>query len=347
MLHAVVSSDWHIGGMKKALTNPLAQQIKEIDKVYQYALKNGIQNVFVPGDIAHSPYLTEDELIALITLLLKYDKSISTYYIAGNHDIASIKKSSLDVLTTIADAGFFKNFKIYNKTTVEKIDGIEVVFLPFPNLEIPKTKRPPLVFCHIETAGCIGDNGRPLKSGHDEQLVRQKGDYLISGHIHKHQYMSSKRILYVGSLYQTNFGESLPKGWLDIKVEYKEGRRLRVDFDQIDSRPNFILETKVIQSSEDWESISEETGVRYKVLVEEGIVVPKDISQQLKNIISITGLKKSKVEMESVIETTRDLPTYKISTGLTAYLKASGCEPEVIKRAKALVKEASNSLLLN
>jgi DNA repair exonuclease SbcCD nuclease subunit len=349
-LKGIVSSDFHIGGMLKVLNNPLQHQITEIEKVYNYALSNSIEHMFNPGDLSHTPELTDTELIALIALFLKYDEHINSYYIAGNHDVESVKASSLDLLETIVNAGLYKRLKIYKKPTVETIDGVNVVFMPFPHLTVPRTKRPPLVFAHIETAGAIGDNGRPLKTGNDEKFKRQKGDFVISGHLHQYQYLKEKRILFGGSLYQTNFGESLPKSYMTISARYAEGK-LKVNHSRIINKPNFVLETKIISSEDDWDQLSEEHTVRYRVLVEEGLVVPKKIAQQLKNIVSISGLNKSnKVAMEGIIDTegklstANNLPTFKITTGLKKYAKEAGLTNEQLKKAQRWAKEAAVSL---
>jgi DNA repair exonuclease SbcCD nuclease subunit len=346
-LHFLAASDFHVGGMLKVLVDPLKWQIREINKVYQYALANSIKHLFVPGDLSHTPTLTYEELVALLTLLLTYDGSINTYYSLGNHDVESVKKSSMDLLKVLADSGFFKTFKVYKQPEVVKIDGVNVAFLPFPHLKVPESSKPPLVFAHIDTEGAIGDNGRPLKGGHDSELIRQPGDYIISGHLHKHQLLKKKRILYVGSLYQTNFGESFPKGFLECKAKYVDGK-LKVKYEQINNNQDFILDTKIISSNEDWDSLDLSQHVRYKVLIDEGLVVPKHVTDKIRNIVSIAALsKKSKVQMEEIINKTHSIPVshnIKITSGLSEYLKKSDLDPANIKKARALAKEAAHSL---
>lgn len=351
MLHCVIASDFHLEGMQKVLKNPLPYQIREIDKVYQYALSNSIEHLIVPGDLTHVPNMTDDTLLALITMLLKMDDSVKTWYIAGNHDLESVKSSSLDVLSAIAEAGFFKNFQVFKQPAVKKIEGINVAFMPFPHTVVPECSKPPLVIAHVETAGAgsivMGDNGRQLRGGHDSGLSRQPGDFLVSGHIHQHQFLKKHRAIFVGSLYQTNFGEALPKGFLDLTAKYSNGK-LAVSFEHINSNPNFILETKIVSSNEDWKDLEDNGSVKYKILVEEGLVVPKKITDQLKNIISITGLtKKSKVATDDVLEavtSANNLPTFKITTGLKHYLKQAGHDPKQLKRAQSLAREAASHL---
>ena len=340
-LNAVFTSDWHIGGLGKVLKNPLPYQLVEIEKAYLYAQKHSIDQVIVPGDLCHTPNMREDELMGLLTLLLKYDGHITTHYILGNHDVESTKKTSLDLLSTLIDAGLFKTFHIYKTPTVKVLKGVTVAFMPFPHLTVPVTEKPPLVVAHIETAGALGDNGRKMKGGHD--IVRQPGDYIVSGHLHLHQFIKAKRTLFVGTPYQTNFGESIPKGFVKLSAKYSKGK-LKVEHEFIKQKPNFVLETKVIKSNEDWQTLSE--NVRYKLMLDEGIVVPKDIMAKLQNIVSLTALNKNSLNHEEYnsSDVAVDLPSFKITTGLKSYLKASGHDSDHIQRAHSIAKEAATHL---
>ena len=87
-LHGVSTSDWHLGGMQRVLTDPVGSMIREIKKPYEYALSQGIKYVFVPGDISDSHHMDDHTFIQLLTLLLTYDEHITTFYLRGNHDVA-------------------------------------------------------------------------------------------------------------------------------------------------------------------------------------------------------------------------------------------------------------------
>lgn len=345
-LHTLVTSDWHLMGMNKIFKSPLERQLAEIHKPYQYAIEHGIRHIMVPGDMSDVPRLDDHHLIALITFLLAYDDHVDTHYMLGNHDVAHTTKTSMDVLKVLADSGFFKRFHLYTKPTVKKIEKVNCVFMPFPYMEVPECDKPPLVFAHIEVAGAIGDNGRPLKHGNDDKFIRQEGDYVVSGHIHQHQILKKKRFAYCGSLYQKNFGESLPKGFIDLKAKYSKAGDLLVKPDFISSKPDFTLETKIITCSDDWNTLTHEENVRYKILTEEGIIVPKNVMREFPNIVYLMGAGKSvKVNMENdqidVASTTiKDMPKFGITTGLKRYLKAADMNPKQVTRARDLVAEA-------
>lgn len=348
-LHGIVTSDWHLMGMNSVFKDPLSRQLNEIHKIYRYAADHSIEHIFVPGDMSDVAFLDDRTLIAIITLLLTYDQHFETHYMVGNHDVAHTTKTSMDVLKVLADSGFFKRFHLYSQPTTKKIDGVYCTFMPFPFEQVPVSEKPPIVFAHLEVAGAIGDNGRPLKHGNDEKFIRQEGDYVFSGHIHQHQILAKKRFAYCGNPYQKNFGEALPKGWIDFKAKYVNGE-LKVQPTFVANRPDFILETKVITCSDDWGTLSKEENIRYKILTEEGVIVPKNIQRDFPNIVYLRGAGKSvKVNMEQEegtdsSSTIKDLPKFNVTTGLKTYLKSAEMDKKQVVRARSLVAEARHAL---
>jgi DNA repair exonuclease SbcCD nuclease subunit len=334
---ALVSSDWHLDGMIKVLHNPLAYQIKEIEKLYEYAVQSNIKNIFVPGDLTHTPTMSDDTVIALTSLLYKYDGIINTYYIAGNHDYQSAKKTSVDLLQMLANLKFLKTLKVFTTPTLMLIDDVPVSFLPFPHLEPKLSKRPTLIFAHIDTPGAVSDSGYKLKDGH--KVKRRKCDYIISGHIHQHQYLASQRTLYGGTLYQTKFDEELPKGFLHIDVESTD--TLDLDYLFIGNKPSFELKTHTVNSDEDWDDLSEDQNVRYKLTVNNGVVVPKEVMSMFKNITALQ-FPKSKAGVAPPTSYNNDIKRAQlerdVTDGLPEYLISAGFTKTDVSRGIDIVK---------
>ena len=351
-MRGICTADWHLDGMNKVLGGNATQiQMKELRKPFLYALEHGIQNVFIPGDASDTPQMSDDAFIAFITLLLTFDKDLCIWYDMGNHDVHSKGKNAMNVLKTVVDAGLFENFKLLGTVEVEKVDGIYVAHVPYPHEQVPECRRPPLVFAHTETMGAIGDNGHPLRTKR-EQIKRQPGDFVISGHIHQYQHLKKKRWVYCGSPYQKNFGESLPKGFIEFEALYVDGK-LRVSHDFVDSKPQFILQTVIIKDKADWERLKDNPSIRYKLMVDRNeVTLPKNITTKFPNIVSINGIDTTnKVEMAGIEVnldglTVKNLPKISMTTGLTSYLRQTGLSKPKRELARDLVKQAISELHL-
>lgn len=314
----------------------------EIEKVFKHCTENDVHHLFMPGDMADKARISEVTFIALVTLLMKYDKYLSFYYLLGNHDVAHVGKTSMDVLKVFADSGVFKNVHLFSAPALLDIDGVDVGFVPFPHNTAPKSERPRLIFAHAEEAGAMGDYGTPLKSTH-LKVNRSKYDYVISGHLHTYQHLKKQRMLYNGALYQKTFGESPNKGFVEFQAKYR-GDELLVRHDFINSKPSFRLETLKIEDAQGWEQLEAGEHVFYRIYLGDGVVAPKDIVREFPNIIQLNGTSyrgKGTVEEKVAADS---IPKITPLTGLIDYLTRFDLDKREIKRAVGLVKEAIDSL---
>lgn len=344
MLRGISTSDWHLdGGLTRVFPiKSLEKQLNEIRKVFQYAIENDIRHIFMPGDLSDKARLSEATLIALISMLLQFDKYVSFYYTLGNHDVAHVGKTSLDVLKVFADSGVFKNVHLFSAPEVRVIDGVEVGFVPYPHKALPKSKKPRLIFAHIEESGAVGDYGVALKSAH-MTVDRTPEDFVISGHLHTYQFLKNKRTLYNGALYQKTFGESINKGFVEFQAKYREGDLL-VKHEFINTKPGFRLDTLKIEAREDWEQLEKGEHVFYRIYLGEGVVTPKDIVREYPNIIQING---STYRGQAVVEDKVDaasIPKITALTGLREFLLRYELTKPEMKRAVKMVREAINEI---
>lgn len=346
MLKGVSTSDWHLtGGITRLFPhNALQKQLEEIEKPFKYCIENDINHIFMPGDLSDKARIDEETFIALIALLMKYDKYVSFRYILGNHDFAHVGKTAMDVLEVFIQNSAFKNVHLYRKPTIEKIDGVDVCFMPFPHNETPKNNRGSLVFAHIEEQGALGDNGLPLKS-QGLKLKRSKKDFIISGHLHTYQYLKERRTIFNGSLYQKTFGESLPKGFIEFKAKYFDNE-LKVQHSFVNSNPRFCLQNLKIEDNDQWNTLQEGESILYKITVGEDVVIPKGITKQFPNIISLNGVTyKGRTNLDIQEKTSvNDIPKITPLTGLVKYLKRYDLTKQEIKRAVEMVREAIDVL---
>lgn len=346
VLEGIATSDWHFGGLAKHFPDHVQRTIYELDKVYKYAIDNGVQHVFVPGDISDTPHMPYEVYIALVLFLKKYDGLINTYYIPGNHDFSDVKKTSMDLLSVLYQNEFFETFHLHMGHHQETIDGCPINFLPYPMNEAPESKTPRLNFSHITYNGAIGDNGRKLRV--KDEFIQNPGDFNISGHIHQYQYMESKRALYCGNPFQKNFGESLPKGFVHFKAK---GQKDKIAFKHkfVDGKPEFRLLNVSIESRDDFAKLSKSDAYRYKLWVAPGVELPKDLRIQFPNITGGIFDLESKIKTEEV-ETARELISstdankVDLTFGLKDYMKKSGFKKKQYQEARSLVRQAANEL---
>lgn len=349
MLEGIATADWHFMGLAKHFPDHVARTIYELDKIYQYAIDNGIQYVFVPGDISDTPHMPYEVYIALVLFLKKYDGIIETHYIPGNHDFSDLKKTSMDLLHVLYAQGFFETFHLHMTPTQRTIEQVNINFLPFPCNEAPESNTPHLNFSHISYNGAIGDNGRKLRI--KNEFIQNPCDFNISGHIHQYQYMESKQALYCGNPFQKNFGEALPKGFVHFKAVAKK-KRMQVKHKFVDNKPDFRLINMKIESRDDFAKLSTSDSIRYKLWVSPSVELPKDLRVKFPNITGgIFDLEsKSKAEeVDTVRETITATSANQINllSGLGPFMKRAGFEKKDYRRAKDIVRQAANELGLN
>ena len=100
LFRCIVISDLHIGSSDS--------DIRLLNIVYEYAIKNGINVILNCGDTIEGDYTSESKIIKdvysqldYLTSKHPYDRSINNYMIFGNHDYHSLCFDGLDISKTI------------------------------------------------------------------------------------------------------------------------------------------------------------------------------------------------------------------------------------------------------
>jgi DNA repair exonuclease SbcCD nuclease subunit len=343
MLHALVTSDFHLEALRKLFPKDhIERQLDEVEKIFQYAIKKGIRHIFIPGDISDTYNMSSDTYFSLVMLLKKYDGLLNIYYLQGNHDWEADKKTSLDLLNLMCAGDMFKTVFNFSKPTQLVIEGIVVNMLPFPAKRSIKNKKPCLNFVHTAYAGAVGDNGRALKV--ESEIYSKPSDFTVSGHIHKYQFLKKKRVIYFGDPYQKNFGESLPKGFGEIKAYYKKGK-LIVKHQFINNHPDFTLESILISKQKDFLRLSKSDSVRYRLFIDPSVVIPQNLMLDFPNIKQILDSQGKTVLKDLICLDEFDLDNVSIpkidpTSTLKASMKSDGWSRSDYIAAKALILEA-------
>lgn len=346
MLQAVFTSDWHFDGLRNLFPEDHADRIAaEIEKPYRYAVKKGIKYVIVAGDISDSYKMSPESIKALVRVQKTYEDQCETYYLTGNHDYGDDKTTSLSLFKTLSEFKMLKNFHVIDTPQIIRLDGVDLNFCPFPHTELVATNKPTLNIIHRDVAGAVGDNGRELKVREDLSVDAVR-DFTVSGHIHKHQYIKSKRVLYNGALFQKTFGESLPKGWVDLRAKVSGGV-LKVKWDFIENKPKFRLETVHIKTQKDFSKLKVDPNIRYRLYIADSVVVPSKLRQEIPNIDQLWNVKGKSIDInteQKFLEDISDLPKIDPLHGLKEFYKAQKLSKSDYLFGKAAVESALKQL---
>ena len=105
IFRCLVISDLHIGATDS--------DIKLVDKVYEYAIKNGINVILNCGDSIEGDYTSDKKSINEVSSQLEYfikkypyDRNINNFMIFGNHDRYSLIHDGLDISKTIKNSRY-------------------------------------------------------------------------------------------------------------------------------------------------------------------------------------------------------------------------------------------------
>jgi len=334
---AVTVGDPHFDKMGNLLkAQHLDLQIAELRKPFEYAVQNGIQEVWVLGDVAHKERLSEEARIALFKLLEEYDGRVIVRIILGNHDVAYDGFHALQFFVELFKSKKFKTVFIYDKKKQVVINGVPVNFLPYPATQaLPhdtSTCDKSINVAHLERPGALRDNGMKIKKG-DGVKQRDKNVWVI-GHLHTPQTVGLT--WYSGTLYQTSFGESLPKSFMHIKARVDKDGLLDCKIKRIPVDPAFKLIPLVIEKRKDFKKIEDNPLYLYKLFIKSGVDVDFDIHKRYPNVWNSPVLFDDKKKIVLDAHEVEEIK-YDIREGLKPTLKEMGATKPQIKRAQQLV----------
>jgi len=281
MIEIVGIGDLHFDKLEKLLPEVGNRFVaKELQKPLDYALKNGIPYVFLYGDIAETARMSYESQILFYSVLFNPEyKDLKQWIILGNHDLDEKGRHSLEVLKGILKWNKTKNIQVIVSTEDTEIEGVPVRFLPFPD---NKTSSKRLNVGHFESKGAKRDNGRVIKEGVETDHI------CVVGHLHTCHRVN--KTYYSGTLYQTNFGESLPKSFHHIKIN----EDLKYKVINVPNDPEFKLFNQKIWSRKDLKSISKKSTHLYKLFIQEGVRLDPDDLAGYDNVVRIKRFSDEK-----------------------------------------------------
>ena len=279
-------------GMQRRL-----EQREALKKVVDFIKENGIEYLFISGDLYEQEYIRESTIKYVNDLFKKIPKT-KIYITPGNHD-PYIKNSYYALFN------WNNNVKIFTQN-VEKIENEEVDIYGFgfnnfemrenqlENIKIENNNKINILIAH-------GDIIDSIYNPMNINLLKNKGfDYVALGHVHKRD--DSTNIVYPGSLISLGFDELGEHGMIVGEIINK---KLFKKFVPIDNREFIEKEINIsdIYSEEELiEKINniEENNNLYKINLIGYRNFPININIKLlkNNIIKIKNNTKIKIEIK-------------------------------------------------
>jgi hypothetical protein len=226
-----------------------------------------------------------------LSRFLSSNDDFTFHIILGNHDLYGETPAtghSLEVLKLLYTK---PNVKFYTKPKTVEIDGAPVRFLPYPHESFDLKA---LNVFHKEVSGSKNDAGRVNKS---EELTNSKA-VTVAGHLHTAH--SVRNTHYSGTLYQQNFGESLPKYFHHIEFNSNSDYEIKL----VNHEPKYKLFTVVLQTRDDLATIPTGEHNLVKLVIQDGADVSASDYAKFKNIVMIKPFK-SKEDLQVIL--TEDL----------------------------------------
>lgn len=319
MLEGVAVGDCHLDKLHRHFGDAAIDlQIAEIEKPLQYAEKMGLKNAFFLGDISDDERLSDEGKIALINLFHRWDNRLNIYVILGNHDFRLNGYHSLQVIEELQKFNIFKTIKFISKPKQVKMKGVTVNFLPFPATRPSKDmvrKHQVVNVAHLERPGALRDNGTKITKG---GVPSKDKDHWLIGHLHTKQELGLN--YFPGTVYQLNFGESLPKGF--VHFSYKQvGTKVKAKYKWIQTNPAFKFFNVDVEKASDLKEISDNPLYKYKLFVSKGVKLPNNFLVDKPNIVSVAGYS-SKEELKT-IKQAEAIPDFNMRGQLKSWLRTT------------------------
>ena len=258
--------------------------VNEIQVVLNYAKRHGIKTVAFYGDIAHSPTLSPESLLAFMNLL-QNNPEINFLIMSGNHDVADSGHNSLRVLKHVATS-WLRHVKVITAPRLVRVQGKLVNVLPWPHHD---TREDALNILHTEVKGAFWDSGRDTGS----KLRIPRSHFSVIGHIHTAQVVGNCH--FSGTLYQTNFSEKLPKFFHHITYD-EETQSAEL----IPHNPALTLHNIIIKKSSDLEKIPDDPLALCKIFVKKGVDIDPNELTNRPNVVKFNSFQ-NKQELEVLI----------------------------------------------
>ena len=176
-----------------------------------------IKDIIFCGDLLHYRDEIAVNTIQITSEFLNLLKDFNIIMIPGNHDCYFKNNSSVHSLSILKG---YKNITVLDKPTSEVFFGKTLTFAPWGTsvTEIPKSD---IVFGHFEIATFKLNETKICEHGMTSENLLNCAPLIISGHFHTRQEReySAGKIVYLGSPYHMDFGDTGQRGFTILDIE--------------------------------------------------------------------------------------------------------------------------------
>lgn len=320
------------GGLSKYVEHPEQMVLRELHKVTEYALSKHVVDIVLAGDLCNGPRMNYEANLAFDDFLTSHS-DFRWHIYPGNHDMYGPDPAlghSLQLLARMQSTN--PMVRIYTKPTKVKIQNVHARFLPWPHSNL---KSGCINFFHNEVRGALSDSGREFT---DDELSDSDA-VACSGHLHTaHQVRNTH---YCGTLYQTNFGERLPKFF--THVEYNSDSDFQ--FTRVPHDPEYKLYNVVIESRQDLASIPEGEKNLVKLVVADGADISASDLTSWPNIVETRNFK-TKQDLAQVLNeesANGQAVAFKVSSFFNAWIESYDVPDQMRDRIKVIRKRVLNN----
>lgn len=184
-------------------------------------IKEGIEDIVICGDINNDRNEISVQTIHVINKIFTLLKDFNIILIIGNHDAYYKDRSDVNSLGILSG---WNNIKVIEKTASIEQFNKKITFCPWAT-DINTIPRSNIIFGHFDIMGFKLAQTKVCDIGINSQDLINKGDLIITGHFHlkEHRNYEYGTIVYLGSPYELNWGESGdPKGYHILNLHTNE-----------------------------------------------------------------------------------------------------------------------------
>lgn len=302
-MESVLIGDLHLDKMTPIFGDAANKMIMhEVSRVLEYALDNDINHAVILGDVCNTSRMSYNAQLAFLDTLDRWaGRGITLDCLLGNHDQDEDGVHSLEVISRYANK-VYPFFRVHStESGAIDVGGVDCHFLAWPRSKPKTIKRRSLAFGHFEVSGSVADNGREIKEGADVDPDVPT----FCGHLHTPHEV--RNVHYVGTLYQTSFGEHNQKSFTHLKARYSKGK-LQTKAVRIAHEAVFQLRTLVIKTPKDLRVLIDRDGAeykanplwKYKLVLKDDVEIPDTFLMEHENIIKVNGFK-TKADLDSIL----------------------------------------------